>query len=165
MLSIRAPASRTGLSGGNLEAERRRCEQARQSFEREEAAMAKEREALRRARKKCEQASAECDCPRTIQLVGWHQSRRFVRWRTSPLPVSASSNNKTAASKTDERAQSHRLRSLPLTLLRGPIQRLRQLVTSIAEVLFVIMLHITMVRKTNRSDFQPKTSSGRNVSF
>ena len=50
-LSVRAPAWRTGPNGGNLDAERRRYEQARQPFEREEAATAKEREALRRERR------------------------------------------------------------------------------------------------------------------
>ena len=70
----------TGSNDESSEAERRRWEQARQSFEREEAATAKEREALRRERKQWEQAGAECDVllP-AAQPVGWHQSRRFVR--------------------------------------------------------------------------------------
>ena len=43
----------------SVEAERRGCEQARHSFERVEAVLAKERQGLRRERKKWKQHSAE----------------------------------------------------------------------------------------------------------
>jgi len=55
-LSIPREPDRTA---GASRRKRRRCEQARQPFEREEAATAKEREALRRLRKQWEQTGAE----------------------------------------------------------------------------------------------------------